>query len=99
MSQSMSGSNQSAGRKSAPPTEASLLEILEERSRTVADRQIFCFLEEGEVESERLTYSSLENRGKAIAAELQRHTSPGDRVILLYAPGLEFIAALFGCFY
>jgi acyl-CoA synthetase (AMP-forming)/AMP-acid ligase II len=91
--------NTAAGRRTTPPTESSLLDILEDRARTVPDRQIFCFLEEGEVESERLTYRSLERRSQAIAARLQQSTSPGDRVILLYAPGLEFIAALFGCFY
>src|SRR5262249_10481324 len=30
---------------------------------------------------------------------LQSQSSPGERVLLLYPPGLEYIGALFGCFY
>ena len=87
------------GRPTTPPTEASLLEILQERSRCAPDRHIFSFLEDGEAERERFTYRQLDERAKAIAARLQSVVAPGDRVLLVYPPGLEFIAALFGCFY
>jgi acyl-CoA synthetase (AMP-forming)/AMP-acid ligase II len=87
------------GRPITPPTEASLLEILQERVASVPDRHIFTFLEDGEVESERFTYHQLDGRARAIAAQLQEGVAPGDRVMLVYPPGLEFIAALFGCFY
>src|SRR5690606_28337012 len=32
------------------------------------------------------------------AAALQQRCRPGDRALLLYSPGLEFIPALFACF-
>ena len=35
----------------------------------------------------------------AIGGELQSLTSPGDRVLLLFSAGLDFIAAFFGCLY
>lgn len=87
------------GRTTTPPTEASLLDIVRDRARTAPDRQIFCFLDEGEFETERLTYAQLDRRAHAIAACLRERVVPGDRVVLVYPPGLEFITALFGCFY
>jgi len=89
----------SIGRAAVAPTEASIAEILQSRAAGQPDRMIFCFLQDGEVESERLTYGELDQRARAIAAELQQTGSPGDRAVLIYPPGLEFIAALFGCFY
>lgn len=88
-----------SGRPALPPTEASILEILDERARRNADRRIFCHLDEGETESESLTYGGLQRRARAIAAALQRCTRPGDRALLVYPPGLEVIPALLGCFY
>ena len=35
----------------------------------------------------------------AIAAELQDRTVPGERAVLLFPPGLDFISAFFGCMY
>jgi len=87
------------GRPTEPPTETSLLEILQDRAREEPERLVFCFLEDGETESERLTYADLDRRARAIASALQQLCAPGDRVLLVYPPGLEFIAALFGCFY
>jgi acyl-CoA synthetase (AMP-forming)/AMP-acid ligase II/fatty-acid desaturase len=44
-----------------------------------------------------LTCRELETEARRIAAWLATTTSPGDRVLVLVAPGLEFIAAFFGC--
>ncbi|MEO1340871.1 MAG: fatty acyl-AMP ligase, partial [Cyanobacteria bacterium J06635_13] len=57
------------------------------------------FLHRGEIEAARLSYGELEQKAKAIAALLQSHASQGDRVVLLYPPGLDFITAFFGCIY
>ena len=89
----------SFGRQMLPPTEASLLDILRERAQAAPERVIFSYLEDGEYESDRLTYAQLEQEARAVAADLQHSTVPGDRALLVYPPGLEFISALFGCFY
>ena len=57
------------------------------------------FLADGEAEGERLTYAGLDALARAIAARLRESLAPGDRALLLYPPGLEFIAAFFGCLY
>ncbi|MDQ1472361.1 MAG: hypothetical protein QOJ99_3841 [Bryobacterales bacterium] len=48
---------------------------------------------------EKLTFSQLSRRAQAVAAELQALASPGERVILLYQPGLDFIEAILACFF
>lgn len=76
-----------------------IADILGARGQTQADRTAFIFLQDGETESDRLTYAELDRRARAIAARLQTCSRPGDRVLLLYPPGLEYIAAFFGCLY
>lgn len=74
-----------------------LLEILSYRAQYQPDNQAYIFLQDGETESDSLTYGELEQRAKAIAAQLQPWQ--GERALLLYPSGLEFIAAFFGCLY
>ena len=57
------------------------------------------FLPEGEVDSVTLTYGQLHARARTIAARLQCELAVGDRVLLLHPPGLDFVAAFFGCLY
>jgi len=77
----------------------SLVAILRMRSLRTPDRVAFTFLAEGEREIARLTYAELDTRSRAIASQLQRRHAPGERALLLYPPGLEFVAAFFGCLY
>ncbi len=46
-----------------------------------------------------LTIGQLDQRARAIGAWLQDRCSFGDRVLLVYPPGLEFVTAFFGCLY
>jgi len=67
---------------------------------TVADRPddvAFQFLPDGEDEERSLTWGGLERRAASIAAAVAEVTSPGDRVLLAFAPGLEFIEAFLAC--
>ncbi|HSK77422.1 MAG TPA: AMP-binding protein, partial [Thermoanaerobaculia bacterium] len=59
----------------------------------------FTFLADGEAEAGRLTYAELDARATAVAAALARSVPPGERALLLFPPGLDFIAAFFGCLY
>lgn len=63
------------------------------------DDTAFVFLPEGEHEEQRITYAELHARARAIADRLLTLNLQGQRALLLYPPGLEFVAALFGCFY
>ena len=61
------------------------------------ERILYTFLGDGEVESDRLTFGGLEQRVQAIGATLQGLNMGGERVLLLYPPGLDFIVAFLGC--
>ncbi|MBE8966095.1 aminotransferase class I/II-fold pyridoxal phosphate-dependent enzyme [Nostocales cyanobacterium LEGE 12452] len=79
--------------------ERTLIDLLCQRVKNQPHQQAYIFLQDGEIESNRLTYQELENKVKAIAAHLQSLSSPGDRALLLYPPGLDFITGFFACLY
>jgi len=79
-----------------PVTLAGLLRL---RAAERPEREAFVFLADGGEPAARLTYGELDRRARAIAARLRASLAPGDRALLLYPPGLEFIAAFFGCLY
>ena len=76
-----------------------LIELLRSRMHHQPNRRAYTFLiDEGTVEST-LTYEELDRKARAIGAWLQLTVVPGARVLLLYPPGLDYIAAFFGCLY
>ncbi len=76
-----------------------LVDLLRDRSIAQPDNKTYTFLHEGETEIGSLTYTTLEQQAKAIAAHLQSLDAKGERVLLLYPPGLDFIAGFFACLY
>lgn len=74
-------------------------EILSFRARETPDDLAYTFLPEGEGGEISLTYASLDRFAKAIAAELIKTCVRGDRALMFFPPGLDFIKALYGCFY
>ena len=76
-----------------------LVELLRRRADDLAEQPAFIFLTDGETEAGELTYGELDHRARAIAARLQSLCAQGERAILLYPPGLDYIAAFFGCLY
>jgi acyl-CoA synthetase (AMP-forming)/AMP-acid ligase II len=78
----------------------SLVSLLEMRAAEQGHNRAYTFLADGEREGDTLDYGELATHAKAIAATLAaRGVRPGDRALLLYAPGLEFIEAFFGCLF
>ncbi|MGX2041491.1 amino acid adenylation domain-containing protein [Methylocaldum sp. MU1018] len=76
-----------------------LVELLGARAYENAAGKGYVFLGDGEIESGRLTFADLDRRARAIAARLQTLGMIGERALLLYPPGLEYIEAFFGCLY
>jgi acyl-CoA synthetase (AMP-forming)/AMP-acid ligase II len=75
------------------------VEMLRAHAERRPEHTIFSFLGEDDAVAGTLTYGALDRRARAIAAWLQSTTREGDRALILYHPGLEYIAALFGCLY
>ncbi|MES1242783.1 MAG: amino acid adenylation domain-containing protein [Acidobacteriota bacterium] len=69
------------------------------RAQEEPERWAYAFLEDGEREAGRLTYAGLDRQARAVAVALAACCAPGDRALLLLPPGLEFVAAFFGCLY
>lgn len=46
-----------------------------------------------------LSYRDLADRARLIASEINEHISPGDRVVLAYPAGTEFLCAFLACLY
>lgn len=79
--------------------QTTLVDLVEWRARSQGERVAFTFLRDGEIEEAVLTFGDLDLQARAIAVKLQAVCAPGERVLLLHPPGLEFISALLGCFY
>lgn len=77
---------------------ATLVDILAHRAATQADDRAYLFLADDGSEEAALTYAELFARASAVAARLAATTRPGERAILIFPSGLEFVVALFGCF-
>ncbi len=76
-----------------------LVDLLRQRAENQPDQVGYTFLIDGENEKETLTYRELDQKARATAAYLQKYCAPGERVLLLYPPGLDYIVAFFGCLY
>lgn len=76
-----------------------LSSILARRCQTAPDQVAFTFLHDGERNEEVITYSVLDRRAWALAGQLREHIHPGARALLLFPPGLDFVAAVFACFH
>ena len=78
---------------------STFVDILSHRALQQAEQTAYIFLANGETETARLTYQQLDQKAKALAAQLQLQMSPGERALLLYPSGEEFIIAFFACLY
>src|SRR5438552_1606510 len=81
---------------------STLVEILQYRATQQPDQVVYTFLTDltdQSTEESVLTHRELDQQARRIAALLRKHTEPGARVLLCYPPGLDFIAAFFGCLY
>ncbi len=78
---------------------STLVELLRWRATQQPEQSIYTFLTDGERQEESYTFAELDRRARIIGASLQEQTRPGERVLLIYPSGLDFIAAFFGCLY
>lgn len=80
-------------------TASTLVDILHWRAQYQPEQQAYIFLTNGEVEGAILTYAELDKRARVIGGTLQSLCTNGERALLLYPSGLDYISAFFGCLY
>ena len=76
---------------------ATLVDLLWTRESAGPDDVAFTFLRDEDGRETAWTLTQLASRARAIAAELRERDLAGERVLILYPSGLEYIAAFFGC--
>jgi amino acid adenylation domain-containing protein len=77
----------------------SVVQLLRQQSRKQPNADAFIFLEDGESQETKVTYQELDLRSRQIATHLQSLGLTGERALLLYPSGLDYLAAFFGCLY
>lgn len=73
--------------------------LLQKHSFHSPNKSAYIFLEDGLHETARISYHDLDKLARSIAAHLQTQNAFGQRFLLLYPSGIEFIAAFMGCLY
>jgi len=86
-----------------PGSEASfadtIVDLLRQRASYRPHDRAFTFLVDGETVELNVTYAELDRKARALGAWLMASGMTGQRVLLLFPPGLEFVAAFMGCLY
>lgn len=78
---------------------ATILGYARARAERQPDLRAYTFLPDGTNEAGSLTYAEVDRQARAIAVALRRWAKPGDRALLLYPQGLDYITGFFGCLY
>jgi amino acid adenylation domain-containing protein len=76
-----------------------LVELLADRAERHPDRVVLRFLGDGETVTDAFTYRQLHERACSLGARLGEMATPGDRALLLYPSGPEYVTAFLGCLY
>ena len=76
---------------------SSLVAVLEHRAATQGEERALIFLTDRGAEDSVLTFRQLHDAANAVAQRLAAAAKPGDRALLVFPPGLEFVVAFFGC--
>lgn len=82
----------------SPQQAMTLVDLLRSRALKHPSKVAASFLHDENLEIV-LTYAGLDIKARAIAAVLQDMRVRGERALLVFPPGLDFIAAFFGCLY
>ena len=78
---------------------STLVHMLRQRALQHPDKLAYGWIPEEVGEEIRLSYRELDRAARSLGAQLHQRGLHGQRVLLLYPPGLDYVAALYGCFY
>lgn len=76
-----------------------LVETLVGHALAAPEAAAACLLGRDGEPVQRITRGGLDREARALAAALRRRCAPGDRVLLLHPPGVEFVTAFTACLY
>ncbi|GIQ67177.1 type I polyketide synthase [Xylanibacillus composti] len=73
--------------------------LLDRWAETQPNKRALVFLENGSDESESLTYAELRTRARAAALQLRERRLTGERVLLLFPSGIDYVVSFLACMY
>jgi acyl-CoA synthetase (AMP-forming)/AMP-acid ligase II len=82
-----------------PASYTNIVELLFDRAARHPDRTALTFLGDGENVTRTFTYASLHEHVSAVATQLAEHAAPGDRALLLFPNGADYVVAFLACLY
>ncbi|WNG61634.1 fatty acyl-AMP ligase [Archangium gephyra] len=77
----------------------SLAHILHRRAERHPERRALTFIARGTEERKAYSFAGLDQRARTIAALLESHGVRGERALLLYPQGAEYVESFLGCLY
>jgi acyl-CoA synthetase (AMP-forming)/AMP-acid ligase II len=78
---------------------STLIDLVRWRGRYQPEQIAYSFLLNGEEQEAHLTYGDLEARARALAVLISESAENGQRVLLLYPPGFDYIVAFYACLF
>ena len=79
------------------PEFACMNEMLTSRAKSQPDKPAYVFISEKGEEKHVLSFGALHTKARRLAVTLRSSASPGDRCLLIFAPGIDFFIGFFGC--
>ncbi len=76
-----------------------ITDLLKFHAETNPEKKAYIYLRDGENDEESITFRELYNSSLNIAGKLTQLNAVGERVLMLFPPGMEFIKAIFGCLF
>ncbi|MFE0018243.1 AMP-binding protein [Mesorhizobium sp. NPDC059054] len=76
-----------------------LVQIARERARLLNDKIAYANLRDGKEEQRQISYRQLDDSCRRIGAALQQRGAVGERILLLFPQGAEFVLGFFGTLY
>ncbi len=76
-----------------------LVQLLRQRVAEAPDFTPFVFLRDGETEEVPLSHREFDAKAQHIAAQLQQLNLRGERLLILFPQGNEYLISIFGAFY
>ena len=76
-----------------------IIERLQELAKERPDEIVYRYIEDEKNPPITLTYAEVDREARKIASSLLKNCRPGDRALMLYPAGLEFVTAFYGCLY
>ncbi len=77
---------------------ASLVALLRRRAQEQGRDRAYVALADRGGEEATITFAELDRRARALAGRITGIAAPGERALLLFPSGVEFVVALFACF-